>query len=569
MRDRSYDWHRSPLEPGEAVTTGGMADVFRAPPSRLGIWLKPLTSVWLGSLVLLLVSGPTNAPAQQTLVTFDNLTVTTTGLNVPAGYQGLNWNNFGYWDGATNAGNPSGYPAATISPPNVAYNWSGNPGSITSAQPFNFVSAYMTAAWRDNLQVEVLGFVGTSLTYSNVYTLSATAPILINFNYLGVDEVYFNSYGGTPHLGYSSSAEHFAMDNVTIVTNLNPRISTEPVGQAAAIGGNANFTVTAVGTAPLSYQWQKNGSNLTDGDNIAGSSATTLTVSNVSAPDTGTYSVIVSNNIGSAASVGAVLTIYPTSSTSLITFDDLTVTTNGLNIPAGYQGLNWNNFGYWDGATNVGNPSGYPAATISPPNVAYNWSGNSGSITSAQPFNFVSAYMTAAWRDNLQVEVLGFVDASLTYSNLYTLSATAPTLINFNYLGVNEVYFNSYGGTPHPGDSSSAEHFAMDNVTIVTNLALAITTQPQDQYANIGSTAIFSVTAVSALPLVYQWQVDGADINGATNSTLTLSNVQPDEVGIYDVVVQSMAGANVVGSIASAGVELQCRQLHDQYRDVQ
>ena len=52
-----------------------------------------------------------------------------------------------------------------------------------------------------------------------------------------------------------------------------------------AVGSNATLTVTAVGMAPLSYQWQMNGTNLVDGTNpmatiISGSTTNMLTISN-------------------------------------------------------------------------------------------------------------------------------------------------------------------------------------------------------------------------------------------------------------------------------------------------
>jgi len=158
------------------------------------------------------------------LITFDDLADTSTGLNVPNGYQGLIWNNFGYLNALTNNFNPSGYSYAVISSNNVAFNWSGSPAYIRSPLlPFDLVSAYLTAAWRDGLQLQVEGYVGPYLAYSNVYTLSATAPTLIEFNYLGVDQVVFSSAGGTPQWG---NGENFAMDNLTIVTNSPPTMPT-------------------------------------------------------------------------------------------------------------------------------------------------------------------------------------------------------------------------------------------------------------------------------------------------------------------------------------------------------
>jgi hypothetical protein len=167
-------------------------------------------------LTLALASGAMTVRAQPTLVTFDDLPDTTNGLAIPVGYNGLNWLSFRSVDGLHYHVNPSGYQAGVVSPNIVAYNSGGSSASITNAVPFDLISAYLTAAWNDNLQVEVMGYVGDSLTYSNTYTLSATAPTLIDFDYLGVDEVNFNPFGGTKHPGYGGTGEQFVMDNLTL-----------------------------------------------------------------------------------------------------------------------------------------------------------------------------------------------------------------------------------------------------------------------------------------------------------------------------------------------------------------
>jgi hypothetical protein len=74
-------------------------------------------------------------------------------------------------------------------------------------------------------------------------------------------------------------------------------------------GRTARFAPQVAGATPMTFQWRKNGSNLTDGGNIAGSSSQTLTVSSVSAGDGGSYSLVVSNSLGVVASSSAVLTI--------------------------------------------------------------------------------------------------------------------------------------------------------------------------------------------------------------------------------------------------------------------
>jgi hypothetical protein len=145
------------------------------------------------------------AIAQTEVITFDDLGA---GGFIPNGYAGLQWQNFRYLDGV-HYPYPSGYQNAVVSPNYVTDNWGGFP-AMFSGPTFNLNSAYLTAAFIDGLQVEVQGFVGTTLTYDNTYTVNTTGPTLINFNYLGVDKVNFSTY-------YNSLPNYnFAMDNLSI-----------------------------------------------------------------------------------------------------------------------------------------------------------------------------------------------------------------------------------------------------------------------------------------------------------------------------------------------------------------
>ncbi|GFE87752.1 immunoglobulin domain-containing protein [Steroidobacter agaridevorans] len=82
-----------------------------------------------------------------------------------------------------------------------------------------------------------------------------------------------------------------------------PTISSQPQSRTVAAGSNVTFSVTATGTQPLSYQWQRNGTNL------AGATAPSYTITNVQASHAGNYAVIVSNSAGSVTSEVASLTV--------------------------------------------------------------------------------------------------------------------------------------------------------------------------------------------------------------------------------------------------------------------
>ncbi len=71
---------------------------------------------------------------------------------------------------------------------------------------------------------------------------------------------------------------------------------------------------------------------------------------------------------------------------------------------------------------------------------------------------------------------------------------------------------------------------------------LAITTPPMDATVDTGQGVSFPV-AVSAIPVTYQWQFNGADLPGATNAFLRLDNVQVAQAGEYRVIVSDASGS--------------------------
>jgi hypothetical protein len=94
------------------------------------------------------------------------------------------------------------------------------------------------------------------------------------------------------------------ISNALIFGLTTPAISAQPQSLEVVPGKNATFNVTASSTAPpLLYQWFKNTSALVSQTNV------TLTVTNVQVADGGAYSVVVSDNVGSALSVNATLAL--------------------------------------------------------------------------------------------------------------------------------------------------------------------------------------------------------------------------------------------------------------------
>ncbi|MDB6112980.1 MAG: hypothetical protein JWR69_4730, partial [Pedosphaera sp.] len=86
-----------------------------------------------------------------------------------------------------------------------------------------------------------------------------------------------------------------------------PTIAIQPASKILVVGGSVTFNVLAAGTAPLGYQWLKDGIKLVNGGNISGATSAALTLANLQTTDAGNYQVVVTNGLGSATSAVASL----------------------------------------------------------------------------------------------------------------------------------------------------------------------------------------------------------------------------------------------------------------------
>src|SRR5207247_6763331 len=87
---------------------------------------------------------------------------------------------------------------------------------------------------------------------------------------------------------------------------------------------------------------------------------------------------------------------------------------------------------------------------------------------------------------------------------------------------------NSYGSA----QSSAAQ--------LTVNVAALITNQPMSQETVAGATVTFDVGASGTAPINFQWRYNGTPMVGATNSTLTLANVDIGNSGDYSVIASNM-----------------------------
>ncbi len=146
------------------------------------------------------------------VTTFDDVTTGSFAQVVPVGYGGMSWDNFGVLHADDLIVSPSGYENGVISRDYVAFNHYGDPAAF-SGDAFDLVGAYFTAAWRNDLLIQVEGFQGGNPVYSTEFRVDATGPLWVEFNWANVDRVAFVSSGGVP--AWQVDGSQFAMDNLT------------------------------------------------------------------------------------------------------------------------------------------------------------------------------------------------------------------------------------------------------------------------------------------------------------------------------------------------------------------
>ncbi len=149
------------------------------------------------------------------------------------------------------------------------------------------------------------------------YTTPATTVADNNTQYR---VVVTNSAGNA-----TSNAATLTVDSTPVA----PTITVQPANRTVTTGQTATFSVTATGTAPLGYQWQKGTTN------IAGATSASYTTPATTGADNGsTFKVVVSNSVSSVTSFTATLTVNAASVVEVLTYhNDIARTGANLNEP--------------------------------------------------------------------------------------------------------------------------------------------------------------------------------------------------------------------------------------------
>ncbi len=338
----------------------------------------------------------------------------------------------------------------------------------------------------------------------------------------------------------------------TFIYALPPSITTQPQNVSAITNTSATFTVVASGTGPLSYQWQK-GAN-----SIAGATSASYTIPAVQTADAGSYTCVVTSSAGTVTSSAATLTVViptvpviTTSPTNL----GLVIGGNGIfSVVASGVGLTYQ--WYKDSAPIVGATSASLALTnVQTANAGTYYcivTNGAGTATSANATLTVTAQAVAP---QITTQPQGAVVVTGN-SVSFTVAASGTTPLTYQWRkngtaiggATSATYTIASAQTGDAGSYScvitnSAGTATSSNASLTVNLPVpVVTTPPVSAATTSGGNATFSVVASGAGPFTYQWTRNGNAITGATNASLTVTNVQPLNAGLYRAAITNNVG---------------------------
>ncbi len=337
-----------------------------------------------------------------------------------------------------------------------------------------------------------------------------------------------------------------------------PIITAQPQDAIIGLGSTATFTVAAIGSAPLTYQWYF-GSDL-----IVGETSPTLNVP-VDFPDqAGDYNVLVSNSAGSIASRNAKLTVRA----RVPGLFDTGVDDSGAALADNSVDTHYTLIVNADSASTdalVQNSGAFPI--VSGP-----WLANTATSKWIGPRFDTTEAAGLAQGNGIYVYRISFDLTGLDRSSVLITGGWAidngGLSISVNGITTGVVNNNGFGGaTPFTLSSANAAFvegvntldFEVQNVDVTagyTGLRVvglrglaelpgtppSIVQQPQGGTFGTAESVTLTVIASGSSPLNYQWRKGGANISGANGPSLTFTPVTHADAGAYSVFVSNSAG---------------------------
>jgi hypothetical protein len=341
-----------------------------------------------------------------------------------------------------------------------------------------------------------------------------------------------------------------------------PLILTEPQPQSATVGSSVQFSVTAVGSGALSYQWSLNNIQ------ISGATASTLSIAFVNATDAGNYTVAVSSKLGSVESAPASLTtlsLFVPPSITAQPYKNSATVGSPASFMVGVSGFQPLTYQWLLGGAPI---AGATEATLTLQNVQ-NSDAGTYSVVASNPAGSATSIGAV-----LTVFPVAFAPIYQYQPSPTSVTAGGTATLIVGVVGSPPITYQwSKGGVAIPGATSSSLTFvdaapadAGVYTVVITDGAGELTTsgaalavmpaggppvtmsiqlQPAPVSTTVGGVATFTVAVTGDASITYQWRKNQAPIAGGTGPSFTIFDVQASDAGTYDVEVANGFSADI------------------------
>src|SRR5437879_1704171 len=345
---------------------------------------------------------------------------------------------------------------------------------------------------------------GATVALSGPANASATGDSSGNYTFVGLPNGTYTIVPSHAGFTFSPSGQSMVINGANVTAAnftanaaaVGPTITTQPANQTVTAGQTATFALVAGGTAPLSYQWQKNGAS------IAGATAASYTTPATTTADSGsTFAVVVSNSAGTVTSAAATLTVSAAPVAPTITAQpaNQTVTAGqtatfavvaGGTAPLSYQ---------WQ--KNGANIAGATSASYTTPATATSDSGSAfavvvtntaGTVTSSTATLTVSAAAVAPTITTQPVNQTVTAGQTATFAVVASGTATLNYQWQKNSVNIAGATGASYT-TPATTTSDSGSTFRV----VVTNTAGTVTSSAATLTVNAAATPVIQVSPIN------------------------------------------------------------------------
>ena len=344
-----------------------------------------------------------------------------------------------------------------------------------------------------------------------------------------------------------------------------PQITSQPASLSVPVGQMASFEVRNTGYPAPVYQWFLNGAVVTNSSRVTGAATASLILDSVANSDGGQYVVLVSNRAGSVTSSVALLTpVTPPTAQIAVTNIDVNQGQSAAVVASltGTEPLvkQW----FKDGS---------PLQDQTNTQVLFT---NAQTVNAGEYFIVVTNLAGSATSALARVTVFIAPTVFVHFTNI-DVNLGEPCYIFAHIMGTYPLSFQWFkDGSPLAGKTNGELNFtavqAADTgsyYVVVTNRAGSVTSpavsvkvftapsvvlQPLSQTNCAGQTVTFTAAFAGTDPIALQWTANGVPVPGATTATLTRTNVQAPDSGVYILTASNRAGTNTVAAHLTVNV---------------